>query len=1091
MRLLKSLVALLLLLPALALANTPELSALESQLNELTGRESLTQNQTRDKESLESALRFASEKKRTDQHLEALEKRISQARSERNRIDQTLSNRHATDPTLLEQNLATLEVRELIQLLNEALAELEALQEKMASVSSELINFQTLPERAQTILARDLHRSEVLRQQISAGTGRDSTLSDAQLAALQFELEAINSRMELSRRELWSTDSLRLLAELRQELLTAEIADAELRLGLLQEQINEKRRIRTEKLIEDALNQLPEDFINTPLLNQAMQENRQLADELLAMTEVTNSLIRDNVRIENTLDRTRQALRNLNEQIDLLKGSMLLSRIVYAQQSSMQRVVFVEGLEQQIADLRLQQFRIHAQRQTLRDTDGYIASLLEGTEELPSEETLNSLTSISTIRADLLRQLDDEISRQLNLAISIHLNQQQLEASHRSLRNTVSEQSFWMPSNHAVNREWLQSLPTALFEQARGLAVTATARQLIATLSSNIWLIAPFALIALLLAARRNSIRTGLLRLHGEIGRVRTDSQKHTPLALLYSLLLDLPVPLLLVGLALAFNQDDSSYQQIASLTMLRIAVVWLVFSWCFRVLAKDGIGERHFHWPADNVALLRRRILAIGMVILLLLPATTISEHWPEKLAEDRIGLLIFVTAMLCLTFLLHRLAMAWPFEKRGQLLQRAIAYTFASLPLALLALAMAGYYYTSVKVAGRLLDSFYLMLLWLLLQASAVRGLSVAARRLAFSRALAKRNAQLEARDKEDGAEPVEEPELAVEQINLQSLRLIRIGLLALFGTALYLVWSDLLGTFGYMDTVVLWESVSGSGDSLQVSRTSLGDLVSALVIILVAGILIHNLPGLLEVLVLARLSLATGSSYTITTLLKYIVFSVALVSTLGALGFEWSKLQWLVAALGVGLGFGLQEIFANFVSGLIILFERPIRIGDTITIGELSGTVSKIRIRATTIVDFDRKEIIVPNKTFVTDQLINWTLTDPVTRITIKVGFAYGSDLEKARQLLLQAARENPRVMKDPEPQVLFMAFGASTLDHEMRVHVRELNDRLRAMDELNRRVDALCKEHGLEIAFNQLDVHLYNSNGDSACISPKDS
>ncbi|MEE4250357.1 MAG: mechanosensitive ion channel domain-containing protein, partial [Alcanivoracaceae bacterium] len=147
----------------------------------------------------------------------------------------------------------------------------------------------------------------------------------------------------------------------------------------------------------------------------------------------------------------------------------------------------------------------------------------------------------------------------------------------------------------------------------------------------------------------------------------------------------------------------------------------------------------------------------------------------------------------------------------------------------------------------------------------------------------------------------------------------------------------------------------------------------------------------------------------------------------------------------------------------------------------------TVSKIRIRATTIVDFDRKEIIVPNKTFVTDQLVNWTLTDPVTRITIKVGFAYGSDLEKARQVLLQAARENSRVMKDPEPQVLFMAFGASTLDHEMRVHVRELSDRLPGMDELNRRVDALCKEHGLEIAFNQLDVHLFNSNGDSACIS----
>ncbi|MDF1630069.1 MAG: mechanosensitive channel MscK [Alcanivoracaceae bacterium] len=1090
MPLLTHLVVLLLLLPSLALANTPDIKTLEKQLSELTTRETLTQAQTQDKKALESALGFANEKIRIEQRLETLEKRISQARSERIRIDQALNNRRPADAATLQQHLASLEIRELIRQLNDTLSELEVQQESLASVSSELVNFQTLPERAQTILARDLNRSEVLRQQIAANSSRDNAVSEAQTAALQLELEAVNSRMELSRRELWSTDSLRLLAESRQQLLNEEIADAELQLNLLQEQINHKRRIRTEQLIEDALDQLPEHFSNSPVLDQAMQENSDLADELLAMTESTNALIRDNVRIENTLDRTRQALRSLNEQIEMLKGSMLLSRIVYAQQSSMQRVVFVQGLEQKIADLRLRQFNIHEQRQALRDTDGYIANLLADTQEPVSEEVLAGLSSISAIRADLLGQLDDEISRQLNLSISIHLNQQQLEAAHRSLRNTVSEQSFWMPSNHALDMDWLRSLPMALLKQGTGLPVVSIVQELFSTLSANFWLITPLGLIALLLIARRSNIKAALLQLNSEIGRVRTDSQHHTPLALLYSLLLDLPVPLLLIGLALTFNQDQGNYQQIASLTALRIAVVWLVFSWCFRILAKDGIGVRHFHWPADNVALLRRRVLAIGMVILLLLPATTIGEQWPEKLAEDRIGLQIFSTAMLCLTFLLHRLAMAWPFAQRGQLLQQVIAYTFATLPLALLALATAGYYYTSVKVAGRLLDSFYLMLLWLLLQAVAVRGLSVAARRLAFSRALAKRNARLEAREREEGSEgseAIEQSELAVEEINQQSLRLIRIGLLALFGTALYLVWSDLLGTFGYMDTVVLWESVSGSGDSLLVSRTSLGDLASALVIVLVAALLIRNLPGLLEVMLLARLSLATGSSYTITTLLKYIVFSVALVSALGTLGFEWSKLQWLIAALGVGLGFGLQEVFANFVSGLIILFERPIRIGDTITVGDLSGTVSKIRIRATTIVDFDRKEIIVPNKTFVTDQLVNWTLTDPVTRITIKVGFAYGSDLEKARRVLLQAARENPRVMADPAPQILFIAFGASTLDHEMRVHVRELDDRLKGLDELNRRVDALCKEHGLEIAFNQLDVHLINNQGNSTCIS----
>ncbi len=121
------------------------------------------------------------------------------------------------------------------------------------------------------------------------------------------------------------------------------------------------------------------------------------------------------------------------------------------------------------------------------------------------------------------------------------------------------------------------------------------------------------------------------------------------------------------------------------------------------------------------------------------------------------------------------------------------------------------------------------------------------------------------------------------------------------------------------------------------------------------------------------------------------------------------SWSKLQWLLTALSVGLGFGMQEIFANFVSGIIILFERPMRIGDTITIGTYSGTVSKIRIRATTLVDFDGKEVIVPNKAFVTERLVNWALSSTATRIIVQVGVAYGSDLELVKRLLLQVAEE----------------------------------------------------------------------------------
>ena len=369
-------------------------------------------------------------------------------------------------------------------------------------------------------------------------------------------------------------------------------------------------------------------------------------------------------------------------------------------------------------------------------------------------------------------------------------------------------------------------------------------------------------------------------------------------------------------------------------------------------------------------------------------------------------------------------------------------------------------------------------------MVEASFVRGLSVAARRLAYQRALSKR--QSTAKDSESG-EAIEEPSLDIEQVNQQSLRLIRLTLLGVFGVALYWVWADLLTVFTYLNQITLYQYTSGSGETATLVPLSLGDLIGAIVIVVLTVVLARNLPGLLEVLVLSRLRLAQGSAYATTALLSYLIVGLGSVVTLSTLGVSWDKLQWLVAALSVGIGFGMQEIFANFISGLIILFERPVRIGDVVTIGNLSGTVSRIRIRATTITDFDRKEIIVPNKTFITGQLVNWSLSDTVTRVTIRVGVGYGSDLELVRRLLLQIAQHNPRVLREPNPMVYFLNFGESTLDHELRIHVRELGDRNPAIDEINREIDRQFKEHGIEIAFRQLDVFIKNVSGQQLHIS----
>ena len=347
----------------------------------------------------------------------------------------------------------------------------------------------------------------------------------------------------------------------------------------------------------------------------------------------------------------------------------------------------------------------------------------------------------------------------------------------------------------------------------------------------------------------------------------------------------------------------------------------------------------------------------------------------------------------------------------------------------------------------------------------------------------ALAKANSVAAENSTDDFAIEVQQNDsLAISQVKDQVLRMVDFVLwIVLFGL-LYFVWSDLITVAYYLDGVTLWQqSVTTETGVVMESVTLLNALV-AVIILLVTYVLVRNIGGLLEVVVFSHIKLSQGTPYTVTTLLTYIIITLGAALAFGTLGMSWSKLQWLFAALSVGLGFGMQEIFANFVSGIIILFERPVRIGDTITIGEYSGTVSKIRIRATTLVDPDKKEVIVPNKAFVTERLVNWALSNSMTRLVISVGVAYGSDVELVKRLLLQAAAENERVLKDPAPMAYFLSFGASTLDHELRVYVGQLADRISTTDELNRRINQLFAEHNIEIAFNQLDIFIKNQSTD---------
>jgi potassium efflux system protein len=172
-------------------------------------------------------------------------------------------------------------------------------------------------------------------------------------------------------------------------------------------------------------------------------------------------------------------------------------------------------------------------------------------------------------------------------------------------------------------------------------------------------------------------------------------------------------------------------------------------------------------------------------------------------------------------------------------------------------------------------------------------------------------------------------------------------------------------------------------------------------------------------------------SGARIAIATLVRYAAIIIGVSVAFSLLGISWSRIQWLAAALTFGLGFGLQEIVANFVSGLILLTERPVRVGDAVTIGNLQGQVARIQIRATTVTLWDRSEMIVPNKEFITTKLINWTLTDSRRRLDILVRVAYGSNLPLVKKTLMDVALANPNVLEDPPSKVLLLEFGDDAL------------------------------------------------------------
>lgn len=560
--------------------------------------------------------------------------------------------------------------------------------------------------------------------------------------------------------------------------------------------------------------------------------------------------------------------------------------------------------------------------------------------------------------------------------------------------------------------------------------------------------------------------------------------------AVMTTFVLALPpvVTLAVAGALISDSIDESPVLVALGEAFQAAALLILPMRWLRQLLRDDGVAQSHFNYAPQQTqparwALAKLIWFGVPLCILWVLASNTSVSQGELTLAR-----LLFVIGMIVLSIVLWR-ALDPHTGIKAQFLKenpdgwlarlRWFWHGLALSPLLLAGLSLAGYTYAATLLSQRLYWSLWFVIALMVVGGMLKRWVQVRRTLLMHeAEAIAAQSASSIATSTDDA--PIAPPQSTnaetqyeLAEIDAQTLRLLSALLWVTVLVGVAWLWAPVLPAVRFLERVPLWDTTAVDGSVVSIT---LANLVVALPIVFLTWVAARNVPGLVETTLLERLPLDKPARYAITSLASYAIVILGIIFSAQAIGLRWEGIQWLVAALGVGLGFGLQEIFANFVSGLILLFEQPIRVGDVVTIGDTTGSVSKIRMRATIVTNWDRQELIIPNKTLITERLINWTLTDSTNRLEIPIGISYESDTRVAVRLLEEICAQHEHILVDPKPVVTFEGFGDSTLNIMIRCFLNRLDLRLPTIHQLHTTINERFKEAGIEIAYPQQDLHI---------------
>lgn len=940
----------------------------------------------------------------------------------------------------------------------------------------------------------------------------------ARKKSLQGEIHALES-------ELQSYDTRSGLLAKRQDLARRRLSEAEQRVKFLRELVTKRREEDARKAAEETRRALEEILQAVPEVRSRVEsvatENSKLAEARTARDGLTQQIADATHAIEDTSEELRKITTSeasLREQVAAggLSGAVGQLLLQYRSELPNLRQLSRDIRERgaKIAETELKAIRLREERSDAGDVEGLVAKAMADLETTGTDfERARIAKAVRTqyeTRRDLIEAVLDDTERYASLLNELNTKQKELYSRAERFGNFISENVLWSRGDSLRGADDLRDGLAGLQWAIDPVKWTSILR----ALYDDLW--ANFAIYGLALVAALSCVLT-YPRINRSLPALgdRAKRQWHTTFsetleALVYTILLALPLPMALsfAGWRMGAGADGSDLARATGTAFFAIAVLAFAMGSARQVFRPKGLFISHFE---NDAALMPRLRWTLTSLELALLPFVFVAYLYSTQIDNERysatLGRAAFVGAMLVLAgggarllglFLAyHRATEKSHWVAQSDRRSYLAYFLVVGYPLALAGAALLGYHYAARVLAERFSLTLYIGLAGGVLVGLVQRWLMLAQRRLKLEQMRRERAAARAEKARAEAAlesgetveaelPPIDEHQLDLVRLDAQTKRLVRVGVVVGLVSALYFVWAGVLPALGVLDSIHIGNSVvsvqetftNASGaeeirtvDHLQPITAS--NILTGLVIIFLTLVGVRNLPGLIEIILLQRLHVGGGERYAILTIFRYVITALGIFFGFGAFGLSWSSMQWLVAALGVGLGFGLQEIFANFVSGIILLFERPIRVGDVVTIGNISGSVARIKMRATTITDWDRKELVVPNKEFVTGQLVNWTLSDRLLRSIVPIGIAYGSDTNKALQIFNDIVNAHPSVLPDPPPQVLFTGFGDSALNFEIRAF-SIIDNALLLKHDLHMQLDQACRAANIEIAFPQRDV-----------------